>query len=30
VQTGQSPSAPPSSNTGSPTATASGPANGGF
>jgi serine/threonine-protein kinase len=30
VQTGQSPSAPPSSDTGSPTATASGPANGGF
>jgi len=30
VQTGQSPSPPPSSNTGSPTATASGPANGGF
>ena len=30
VQTGQSPSPPSSSNTGSPTATASGPANGGF
>ena len=30
VQTGQSPSAPPSSGTGSPTATPSGPATGGF